>query len=114
MPFLRLYIQPTLLLEYERLYGKDMNCPAEWRNWIKTSGVLPDLVIPGAVGDILPETVETLMTYLGVSDTCKLLQICGFLSYSCLQSRHGIRTLVRLTGKMSCATLWMGALPIGS
>ena len=56
--------------ERERLYGKDMHCPAEWRNWIKTSGVLPDVVIPGATGDVLLETVETLMGYLGVSDTC--------------------------------------------
>ena len=56
--------------ERERLYGKDMYCPAEWRTWIKTSGILPDAVKPGATGDILPETVETLMSYLGVSDTC--------------------------------------------
>jgi hypothetical protein len=56
--------------ERERLYGKDMHCPAEWRNWVKTSGVLPDVVIPGATGDVLPESVETLMGYLGVSDTC--------------------------------------------
>ena len=56
--------------ELERLYGKDIHCPPEWRTWIKTSGVLPDVVIPGATGDILPETVETLMSYLGVSDTC--------------------------------------------
>ncbi|KAF9646384.1 hypothetical protein BDM02DRAFT_3171746, partial [Thelephora ganbajun] len=55
--------------ERERLYGKDMHCPAEWSSWIKTSGVLPDAIIPGATGDILPETVETLMSYLGVSDT---------------------------------------------
>lgn len=47
-----------------------MHCPSEWKNWIKTSGVLPDVIIPGAIGDILPETVETLMSYLGVSDTC--------------------------------------------
>jgi len=56
--------------ERERLYGKDMHCPAEWRSWVKTSGILPDAAIPGATGDILPETVETLMGYLGVSDTC--------------------------------------------
>jgi len=52
------------------LYGKDMHCPQEWKNWIKASGVLPEMIIPGAIGDILPETVETLMSYLGVSDTC--------------------------------------------
>ena len=62
--------QLTSFPERERLYGKDIHCPAEWRNWIKTSGVLPHVVIPGATGDILPETVETLMSYLGVSDTC--------------------------------------------
>lgn len=62
--------QLMFLPERERLYGKDMHCPAEWRGWIKTSGVLPDMVIPGATDDILPETVETLMSYLGVSDTC--------------------------------------------
>ena len=62
--------QLTFPLERERLYGKDMHCPTEWRNWIKTSGVLPDVVIPGTTGDVLPETVETLMSYLGVSDTC--------------------------------------------
>ena len=28
------------------------------------------MIVPGAIGDILPETVETLMSYLGVSDTC--------------------------------------------
>lgn len=55
--------------EHERLYGKDMSCPSEWKNWIETSGVLPHAVIPGATGDILPETVETLMSYLGISDT---------------------------------------------
>lgn len=59
-----------LFPERERLYGKDMHCPEEWGNWIKTSGVLPDVVVPGAAGDLLPETVETLMSYLGVSDTC--------------------------------------------
>lgn len=56
--------------ERERLYGKDMYCPLEWKDWINTSGVLPNGVIPGATGDILSETVETLMSYLGISDTC--------------------------------------------
>ena len=60
----------TGFLEHERLYGKDMDCPSEWKNWIKTSGVLPHAVLPGATGDVLPETVETLMSYLGISDTC--------------------------------------------
>ena len=116
-PLLHLHLQPIFLLERERLYGKDMPCPPEWRNWIKTSGVLPDAIIPGAIGDVLPETVETLMSYLGVSDTCMQSCLCGpvyrFLTPT-PQSRHGIRTLAHLTGKTSCATLRVGALRSGS
>lgn len=72
MPSLHLRLRQTFSLERERLYGKDMHCPPEWKNWIKTSEVLPKVVIPGATGDILPGTVETLMAYLGVSDTCTI------------------------------------------
>lgn len=47
-----------------------MHCPSEWRDWINAAGVLPNVVIPGATGDVVSESVETLMSYLGISDTC--------------------------------------------
>ena len=112
----------TCPTERERLYGKDMHCPPEWRNWINTSGVLPDMVIPGATGDILSEKVETLMSYLGVSDTCThntrdpypwpCLQVPDTTSY--FQSHHCIRIPARLTGRTSCVTLRMKAVHSGS
>jgi hypothetical protein len=66
----------TCFPERERLYGKDMHCPSEWRDWVKTSDALPSVVVPGATGDVLPETVETLMSYLGISDTCTHNLLC--------------------------------------
>lgn len=114
LPFTCDFNQPPFT-ERERLYGKDMHCPEEWRNWIKTSGVLPDAVIPGATGDVLPETVETLMGYLGVSDTCiysfRSLPMAANLS---LQSRRCTRILARPMDKISCAAPKTGAHPSGS
>jgi hypothetical protein len=83
----------TCLSEPERLHGKDIHCPPEWRNWISSSGAPPSVVIPGAAGDVLPESIETFKTYLGVSDTCTYTSFPGSFHRSftpCYFSSHAV------------------------
>ncbi|CAK5277382.1 unnamed protein product [Mycena citricolor] len=60
--------------EAERLYGKDVRCPAEWETFLLQGGVVPAEMTPGASSNLLnnlPEDdqPETLMCYLGIGDT---------------------------------------------
>jgi hypothetical protein len=57
--------------ETSRLYGKDMECPSEWQEWLATRFAL-DALRPCGSADLMHSTVQTLMCYLGISDTCKL------------------------------------------
>lgn len=50
----------TFLLEQERLYGKDGDCPAEWTEWLAQSGAIPDSLLFHGSNDFLkflPEEV---------------------------------------------------------
>ncbi|KAH9951236.1 hypothetical protein B0H21DRAFT_685285 [Amylocystis lapponica] len=65
------YIAPD---ETERLYGKDADCPAEWRDWLCDAGALPSELLPNSQNDLLQhlpdsKNVESLMCYLGIGDT---------------------------------------------
>ncbi|KIM48921.1 hypothetical protein M413DRAFT_90130 [Hebeloma cylindrosporum] len=60
--------------EEVRFYGKDLECPETWENWLQTGGVVPPSLISKGPEDLFryrPETtpVETLMCYLGIGDT---------------------------------------------
>ena len=37
----------------ELYYGKDAECPEEWRQWVSHSGVLPPVLCPNGPGDLL-------------------------------------------------------------
>ncbi|KAJ6496998.1 hypothetical protein C8R47DRAFT_972763 [Mycena vitilis] len=59
--------------EKERLYGKDVECPPEWKKFLH-SGVFPQYLAPDAPENLLntlpkQDRPETLMCYLGVGDT---------------------------------------------
>ncbi|KAG6860621.1 hypothetical protein C0995_009270 [Termitomyces sp. Mi166 len=57
-------------VEQERWYGKDAECPEKWAKWLRDSEVVPSLLIPDNVEDLLSSRhVETLMCYIGVGDT---------------------------------------------
>lgn len=43
----------TFLLEQERLYGKDGDCPAEWTEWLAHSGAIPDDLLFHGSNDFL-------------------------------------------------------------
>ncbi|KAF8136605.1 hypothetical protein EV363DRAFT_1158357 [Boletus edulis] len=60
--------------EDERLYGKDIECPPAWTNWLAHSGAIPnDLLFHGSNDFLkfLPDEakVQTLMCYMGIGDT---------------------------------------------
>lgn len=38
----------TFLLEHERLYGKDGDCPAEWTEWLESGAIPDDLLFNGS------------------------------------------------------------------
>lgn len=81
----------NILSETVRLYGKDVECPLAWQQWLNESNI-PSSLLPGAPSDLLQylnpsvsfscsdltlivdlsssqEAVESLMCYLGVGDT---------------------------------------------
>ncbi|KAF5358337.1 hypothetical protein D9756_001403 [Leucocoprinus leucothites] len=63
--------------ETERWYGKDVDCPVEWEEWLIKEGVLPEKYLPEGNDDLFAlrpkkngrPDVETLMCYFGVADT---------------------------------------------
>ncbi|KAJ3568645.1 hypothetical protein NP233_g5586 [Leucocoprinus birnbaumii] len=63
--------------ESERWYGKDVECPREWEDWLVKEQVLPDKYLPEGSDDLFAlrpkkngrPDVETLMCYFGVGDT---------------------------------------------
>ena len=73
-------------------YGKDAQCPEEWKQWVNSTGILPKSLRPNGTNDLLKnldtsvrisytlhvhtliaaivqEAVESLMCYLGTGDT---------------------------------------------
>ncbi|KAJ8699908.1 hypothetical protein PTI98_002985 [Pleurotus ostreatus] len=60
--------------ETARLYGKDVECPAEWNDWLHSAQVIPKKLLPKSSDNMLmnlPNStpVETLMCYIGIGDT---------------------------------------------
>ncbi|KXN92231.1 hypothetical protein AN958_08684 [Leucoagaricus sp. SymC.cos] len=63
--------------ETERWYGKDVECPQQWEEWLVKGRVLPEKFLPGGNDDLFAHRpkkndrpdVETLMCYFGVADT---------------------------------------------
>ncbi|KAG9226124.1 hypothetical protein CCMSSC00406_0005035 [Pleurotus cornucopiae] len=60
--------------ETARLYGKDVECPAEWNDWLHNAQVIPNKLLPKSSDNMLmnlPKStpVETLMCYIGIGDT---------------------------------------------
>ncbi|KAJ7449946.1 hypothetical protein FB451DRAFT_744980 [Mycena latifolia] len=60
--------------EPERLYGKDVHCPAEWNTFLHNGEVVPRFLSPEGPENLLnnlpkAEQPETLMCYLGIGDT---------------------------------------------
>ncbi|EKM82524.1 hypothetical protein AGABI1DRAFT_104482, partial [Agaricus bisporus var. burnettii JB137-S8] len=63
--------------ETQRWYGKDIECPRDWEEWLSGEGVIPTQLLPGGGNDLLalrPQRngrpdVETLMCYFGIGDT---------------------------------------------
>ncbi|TFK55099.1 hypothetical protein OE88DRAFT_1805491 [Heliocybe sulcata] len=60
--------------ESSRLYGKDVDCPTEWRDWLNHSGILPPMLLEEDAENFMnrlptSDRVETLMCYLGIGDT---------------------------------------------
>jgi len=81
-------------IETKRWYGKDVECPQEWEEWLVKERVLPDKLLPEGSDDLFAfrpkkvcvvclyrlsflvhrfkngrSDVETLMCYFGVADT---------------------------------------------
>ncbi|KAL6298227.1 hypothetical protein BKA93DRAFT_812084 [Sparassis latifolia] len=56
--------------ENERLYGKDADCPSDWRDWLD-SDIFPSELLPNGSNNLLQHSdeVEHLMCYLGIGDT---------------------------------------------
>lgn len=59
--------------EPARFYAKDAPCPDDWKHWLQSGAIHPDLVPEGS-NDVLKnlpqkDRPETLMTYLGYGDT---------------------------------------------
>ena len=46
--------------ETERYYGKDVDTPDEWRDWVTKSGVIPTAVMPGGSNDLLRHLEESV------------------------------------------------------
>ncbi|KAH6918370.1 hypothetical protein BKA70DRAFT_1246998 [Coprinopsis sp. MPI-PUGE-AT-0042] len=60
--------------EQIRMYGKDAECPKDWSSWIKTGGVIPEVLHWNGSNDYFryrPKNapVQTLMCYAGIGDT---------------------------------------------
>lgn len=60
--------------EITRLYGKDVDCPKEWQDWLESSDVLPSVLLEQHEDNLMQclpqdEKVETLMCYFGIGDT---------------------------------------------
>ncbi|KAJ4487833.1 hypothetical protein J3R30DRAFT_3431869 [Lentinula aciculospora] len=64
------FVQPG---ETERLYGKDLETPKSWNDWLNKGNVVPQQFLPTVDNllNYLPESakVETLMNYIGTGDT---------------------------------------------
>ncbi|KAK1236012.1 hypothetical protein PQX77_000781 [Marasmius sp. AFHP31] len=74
--------------EKERLYGKDAPCPPEWNEYLHC-GSIPRRLLPENQSNLLnnlPESkrVETLMCYIGVSDTYTAIHkdLCGSFGHN--------------------------------
>ncbi|KAL0063745.1 hypothetical protein AAF712_009302 [Marasmius tenuissimus] len=74
--------------EKERLYGKDAPCPPEWNENLHC-GSIPRRLLPDSQSNLLnnlPEIkrVETLMCYIGVSDTYTAIHkdLCGSFGHN--------------------------------
>ncbi|KAJ6623520.1 hypothetical protein B0H10DRAFT_2331770 [Mycena sp. CBHHK59/15] len=57
-----------------RLYGKDIQCPRKWNDWLHSANVIPSCLLPKGSNNLLKNLppsmqVETLMCYLGIGDT---------------------------------------------
>jgi hypothetical protein len=52
------------LSEVERLYGKDMDCPEEWNDWLHQSNVVPPGLVPNSEDNLL----QKLPTEVTISD----------------------------------------------
>lgn len=53
----------TLNPETERWYGKDMECPKAWEEWLYTGGVVPTMLLGNGHHDLFryrPESVSPL------------------------------------------------------
>ncbi|EPQ58315.1 hypothetical protein GLOTRDRAFT_37194, partial [Gloeophyllum trabeum ATCC 11539] len=66
--------QTVSTLEITRLYGKDVDCPKEWQDWLESSDVLPSVLLEQHEDNLMQclpqdEKVETLMCYFGIGDT---------------------------------------------
>ncbi|KAF8831187.1 hypothetical protein HHX47_DHR1000231 [Lentinula edodes] len=63
----------SLLKESERLYGKDLETPKPWIEWLHRGKVVPSELLPTTDNLLvyLPESaqVDTLMSYIGIGDT---------------------------------------------
>lgn len=40
-------------IEKERFYGKDAECPREWKEWMHKSGVIPSSLLPDNEDNLL-------------------------------------------------------------
>ncbi|KAJ3787428.1 hypothetical protein GGU10DRAFT_288318, partial [Lentinula aff. detonsa] len=64
------FVQPG---ESERLYGKDLETPQSWIDWLHRGNVVPSCLLPTTDNLLvhLPESakVDTLMSYIGTGDT---------------------------------------------
>ncbi|KAJ7219411.1 hypothetical protein GGX14DRAFT_356277 [Mycena pura] len=75
--------------EKERLYGKDVPCPSEWKKFLHTGAVIPASLAPDGPDNVLnnlpkADRPETLMCYLGIGDT--------FTPYLCASYGHNLMT----------------------
>ncbi|KZT26417.1 hypothetical protein NEOLEDRAFT_1155897 [Neolentinus lepideus HHB14362 ss-1] len=60
--------------EPSRFYGKDVDCPQEWRKWLTGGGVVPSRLLEDNSENFMShlpidDPVETLMCYFGIGDT---------------------------------------------
>ncbi|KAF9564389.1 hypothetical protein CPC08DRAFT_254961 [Agrocybe pediades] len=60
--------------EKERFYGKDLDCPKPWEDWLQKGEVVPSSLLWNGPQDYFryltgSKSVQTLMCYLGIGDT---------------------------------------------
>ncbi|KAL0581529.1 hypothetical protein V5O48_000458 [Marasmius crinis-equi] len=88
--------------EKERFYGKDAPCPKEWNNYLN-AGEIPDRLLADGPSNLLnslprKQQVETLMCYLGGSDTYTPIH-----KDLCASSGHNLMCYTERDG----SSLWM-------